>query len=397
MKVLVFALSLMLLNTGCWSDDHNNLNISGEVSKVPSGFKSDPFMLQRHNMTLLETKLKFEHSKYFGGMYADWDTETIVVLSKDLVETDLKLVELATKGPVPPVNVRLVKYSEIDLSRVRKMLEAILDLANVKYSSAIYPMENVVKVDVASVGEVTALLNRHNYPLSDAVEINEGLDRPAALGGGLTITSETTGNQCTTGFAARSVIIPKWKGVLTAGHCDYDYDNEFNSHLGAMTLEGSPVSYYEWAYAYFYSWDVQWRRPSPSADETNTFDGKIKTCSSGCKVSISGQINIDEMYMNDPVCKYGITTGKTCGRIIALNYKPSYVANATASFMLVKNGSGAPMAAGGDSGGPVYYWDDYQFPGFFAYGITSGITSGGNMIFMPIDRIEFIDVELITE
>ena len=88
------------------------------------------------------------------------------------------------------------------------------------------------------------------------------------------------------------------------------------------------------------------------------------------------------------VCKWGTTTGRTCGYIQSRHAEPSYVPNSDDTFVRV-NGYGAVLSAPGDSGGPWFLEN-------VAYGINSGAYSDGDAIYMPINYIDRLGVSVLT-
>src|SRR5690606_32649592 len=83
---------------------------------------------------------------------------------------------------------------------------------------------------------------------------------------------------------------------------------------------------------------------------------------------------------NTSICKYGVSTGYTCGVIETVTWKPSYVPNALGTFIRTKLATKV-IVLSGDSGGPV-------FSGGTAYGIVSGSgDSGKRMIIMSVSYL----------
>ena len=81
------------------------------------------------------------------------------------------------------------------------------------------------------------------------------------------------------------------------------------------------------------------------------------------------------------VCKYGKTTGYTCGYIESRFFRPNYIDNATPTFILVEDTAGySPLVEVGDSGAPV-------FNGSTAFGTISGKVDTGKAIYMAVNYI----------
>ncbi|MGI8805610.1 MAG: S1 family peptidase [Thermoleophilaceae bacterium] len=90
------------------------------------------------------------------------------------------------------------------------------------------------------------------------------------------------------------------------------------------------------------------------------------------------------MAIGNTVCKSGVTTGKTCGRVNSIDYSPSYIENSD-SFILTDY-----CSEGGDSGAGVYLG-----------GTALGIHSGGSPDecsdyddFAIFGHIDFVDQQL---
>ena len=128
---------------------------------------------------------------------------------------------------------------------------------------------------------------------------------------------------------------------------------------------------------------MQWH----SACGIHDVDNRIET-GSGLR-TITATRHRNNQAIGGLVCKYGMTTGGTCGEIDYKTYAPSWVTSAASTFIYVDgDGLGVNLSEGGDSGGPWYLE-------YFAYGIHSG--GGGNdSIYMPINYISSIGVSVLT-
>jgi hypothetical protein len=104
-----------------------------------------------------------------------------------------------------------------------------------------------------------------------------------------------------------------------------------------------------------------------------------------CRLFMPGYAQPLHLY----VCKWGMTTYRTCGWLISKDYAPSYLPDAAPTFIRV-TGGGLPVAGPGDSGGPWFYEE-------IALGITSGgFPESGDAFYMPIDYIANIGVSVLT-
>ena len=91
---------------------------------------------------------------------------------------------------------------------------------------------------------------------------------------------------------------------------------------------------------------------------------------------------------NEYVCKYGRTTGSTCGHVTSLNYS----ALGAGGFVRVEK-DGANLSEGGDSGGP-WYLSRYDE----AWGIHNDhpFDDPNDAYFMPASRFEDAGLRVLT-
>ena len=119
-------------------------------------------------------------------------------------------------------------------------------------------------------------------------------------------------NGCTTGFSVQANNpVPK-TGVVTAGHCG-----------NSATLGGLDLTFH--AEKFTGSHDEQWFETPNHADLRVFFDGSSKRPVYGIKTRANQAINA---YL----CKYGVTTGYTCGYLASKSFQPSWVPHAAATF-----------------------------------------------------------------
>lgn len=94
------------------------------------------------------------------------------------------------------------------------------------------------------------------------------------------------------------------------------------------------------------------------------------------------------------VCKFGVTTGRTCGSIKDAEFAANWNGEA-GTYVQVVSLDGTVMNKGGDSGGPVY-------AGNSAYGLVHGRGNDGSpwandLFFMPIERMSTLGVATLTK
>ena len=91
------------------------------------------------------------------------------------------------------------------------------------------------------------------------------------------------------------------------------------------------------------------------------------------------------------VCKYGTSTGYTCGYITDKNVLPNQPPDSTATYIRVHR-DGINLSEGGDSGGPWYV-------GSTAYGVHNGAPSPPNdydAIYMAVNYFSMKNLVVMT-
>lgn len=184
---------------------------------------------------------------------------------------------------------------------------------------------------------------------------------------------------CTSGFNVVETATREL-GLATAGHCD---DNNYQRSPSARILfkaERNKGSY-----------DVQWgaqRRGGVLFSQSN------EIIVAGETLPITDEASLIDTVSGASVCKYGVTTGLTCGTIKETEFLANWKGE-VGTFVQVVSADGSPMTVGGDSGGPVY-------AGSTAYGLVHGRGVEGSewvndLIFMPIERMSTLGVTTLTK
>ncbi|MEV6110407.1 hypothetical protein AB0M28_37760 [Streptomyces sp. NPDC051940] len=218
-------------------------------------------------------------------------------------------------------------------AQLRKEIAAVagVDAGNVSYEE--------------NVGRIKNLATRAN-------------DSAPWYGGGRIVVN---GFVCSTGFAALSSGSGR---LLTANHCDPEADNTVYDGGGTAIATGANV------YAYP-SIDSQSIDPSASpATSARIYVGAWDSSSSASVKSWASN------NTGDAVCSGGASTGTHCGSITD---DAVTLSGLNGGWYVRARGSGAYMAGGGDSGGPIYRTvsGGVQARGTLIAGYTASATSCG--------------------
>ncbi len=248
--------------------------------------------------------------------------------------------------------------------------------------------ELVISVDTATASKVDKDLATVIAGVPARI-VAGGRDFNAELSGSgsLDIPDPGTGTRlCTGGFVVNILSgETSTPGLTSAGHC-------LDSTASYTTLDGFGASMVLAGQAYDASSDVQWYT-SPTEDyfEATFFSDEVT------KRVVDQTRYVADTAVGDAVCKFGSTSGASCGVVTSVNYAPSSDCNGqtcAATYVLVEPAAGETQfgCAAGDSGGPV-------FADSTAYGILKGCggqvgTSiyAARMFYTPLDALAANDV-----
>lgn len=281
----------------------------------------------------------------------------------------------------PFVEVRSARRSLRSLAAVQAASHRAARAQGVPMESSIKVQENRVELFTTRPDHLAVVLRATDKAraaagatplLDDAVIVEvERLSSPARyLNGGQNLST------CTSGFAVQDG--SGTKGVITAGHCNNSLPfNTRNLQFQSEAFSGSQ--------------DVQWHTP-PALPElyvvNRIWDGLFDTSTPYYRF-ITATKPRAQQFIGESVCKYGITSGATCGTISSTTFAPGYVPGAAATFIVVTSAT-QDQSEPGDSGGPWY-------SGSTAYGIMSGHFTGNfDAIYMAIDYSSALGVSVLT-
>lgn len=343
----------------------------------------------------LDAKLESNEASTFGGLWiehgpAKSDFKVMVRFTRNGEQTLQEYGKYVANGPLS--GMVEVRGAEATLATLKsKRDQAVDDLARlgVSVDSGINIRENKAEIYVVERGRLDTAMSENHITLPSKTELITvgSLSRKAAeIYGGLEIYVNLD-VACTTGFSVEDQ--DHNKGITTAGHCK---DNL--SHNGtALTYETGHYSG---------SLDVQWH--TSSFDEKN----KVKTGSASTREINDTQ---NSHSVGQYVCKYGIKTEYSCGRVIDVNFNPGiqdsecHPASScdwNSTWIRVRSSNGDDMCTLGDSGGPFFLGNKAVGTMAFCQARSindrpSGSNGDDDAIYMEIDYVGNIGLTVLTE
>lgn len=294
----------------------------------------------------------------FAGLWLEHTPKfrVIVQFTRDGEQT----IESYTQGSAlaDTLELRTAKVPLAELEEVQLETFSAIRSAGIVADSDINVKENRIELYVTDRSQFDSPPPDGSLDISSLVNIIvvEELSVPAVdIYGGLAL------NVCTSGFGV--IASDGTKGITSAGHC---HNNQ--------TFMGQPLTFEEEEWQRFY--DVQWYT-TPGFTVTNEFQWR----DDGSTREVTATRGRSNQSVGQYVCKYGKTTGYTCGYIESRFFRPNYIDNATPTFILVEDTAGySPLVEVGDSGAPV-------FNGSTAFGTISGKVDTGKAIYMAVNYI----------
>lgn len=297
----------------------------------------------------LNTDLLDNMPDNFSGLWLEHTPEFKVVIR---AKTHLDISPLLVGRSIGElIEYRESRASFRDFEDAREQAAETLDALNIKAHSAINFYEDRVEIYVMNKLQVEDLLQKGQRQLPDLVTIVqvESLAIPVATAYGGLDVDHSGGAACTSGFSVDNY--SGVEGITTAGHCP-DTNLTFNGAggNGPLTYQtGTPGGVY----------DIQWMT-APGSIITNIINDGNGTR------AITGKRVRNTQSVGSFVCKYGRTTGYSCGTIVTNTFDGVNVEMTNS-------------VAGGDSGGPWFWGND-------AYGTTIS-SFGSHSIYGPVDHI----------
>lgn len=299
----------------------------------------------------LEADLEAREADTFGALYIEHEPtfRVVALFTRDGEQTIQPYVAGTPLEDV--VEVRQVDATLAELEAAQAKATNIYESRGVAFNSDIDVVRNRAEVYVPDEGRAQRRVQSVQLP-DQAVEM--GVDTLStfedSMYGGRALST------CTSGFTVRHK--GGAEGFLTAGHCrPHPAD-------GAQYLNGTLMPYQQQDFQG--SQDVQWHT-SPGMDDRAYF-----RAGSNILYPVRRIEGRSQQTRGRFVCKYGMSTGRTCGEIAGNDFDPGADFNDT--FIRVckprANICTENLSSPGDSGSP---W----FDGRTALGVHSGATGEG--------------------
>lgn len=346
----------------------------------------------------LQVALSSDYPKTFAGLWLEHTPEfRVVVQFTDTADDEKINAYLANPELAAITQVKTAEVSLADLEAEQAAAIAAMEGTGVPFETDIDVQGNLVEVYVTEETHLGAAGERAQMRLSPHIKVITvlALSEPAVgiysaakkdysqLGlspwngdiyGGLTVAGpcgdKSPGDYClcTSGFSVVSA--HGIKGIVTNAHCP---DELFT--MNGYTSFNMPFQKGIFEGAYDVQWNVAFHRQTVRNDILISVNGTRREIN---------QVTLGDLQPIDGwVCKYGKSSGYSCGILLSKHYKPWWVPNATPNWCVLRSES-----IHGDSGGPV-------FGGTSAYGIIQGIKDG-QTIYMAIDHLDGIGVSVMT-
>lgn len=314
----------------------------------------------------LDAALTAEEAGSFAGLWIQHQPAFRVVVQFTDRGAEERLKSRLATGPLADVvETRRVRFSLDDLQKRQESSGERARGAGIAFNSDINVLENRVELYVVEPEKLQARLAAAGARLPEGVLVKRvpQLAQSEALVGGTPLST------CTGGFTVRNNATGEL-GISAAAHCGNTQYAQ--GYLLPFRAEDNNTDQ-----------DVQWHSACDILEVTNEVNSGI-----GLR-SIIGTMTRTNQTIGSMVCKYGMTTGRTCGTISSKTFDLG--ANHNATFIRVNNYPDGNLSEGGDSGGPWFLEDR-------AYGSHVGAPGDdpNDSIYMAINYISSIGVSVLT-
>lgn len=289
----------------------------------------------------LDAELSKREENSFAGLWIQHQPEyrVIVQFTQNGEATIRPYIE---NGPLAgAVDVRSASVPLNQLEIARDQAAQVTQKLSIPSYSGINVVENRAELYVLDPAQLDTSLKKASLQLPSnvkVIKVNEMPKEVADIFGGKALTT------CTSGFSVKNS--GGTKGITTAGHC-----NNSQAYAGKnLPFQSGTTGG---------TYDIQWHTAPDFTVRNLAYDG------SGNRYIYSVKFR-SAQAVGDWVCKYGRTTGYSCGAIVDKAFDGVNIRVSTS-------------VQGGDSGGP---W----FLGNTAYGTTISMI-GSDSVYGPVDHI----------
>jgi hypothetical protein len=331
------------------------------------------YYAKEHGVSLAEAKRQIAEIKRVGeamreaGFEADDSGAGIEIDRSNGFSVSVRFAGAKGKA-VQALEARGIKTKKAEKSK-KQYKDEIRQLAN---SLGVKAQDYaVVYDDLANTATLLIKGKKEAFPTLPALPAGVNVEFRDEL---ITITANIYGSDSiaeagTVGYVA---LRGGLRGVTAAGHAHAGY--------GTFTVNGDVQTI--GATGYNGNNDLVWGRNASSA-----YGAWIRVTSAGAWKAVK---YVGTLHSATPYCKYGKTTGVTCG-----TYSRTYTGawkGGTGTFPLIKGS--VQMALEGDSGGPVF--EDYG-TNVSAIGTVIGHINNLELVVYPVDRFSTYGVTVATQ
>jgi hypothetical protein len=259
----------------------------------------------RSHVALIEAA----YPERFGGAWFDHGvTYHVVIRLKGDEPVPDEIEEVIASAPIQITPILGASHSVHDLEAGLRRVEVAAAAINPAMRVSLDLRRATVIVangEPIDEGDRATLASASEVPLDFRVE--EGAEREHTYGGRQ--VNRNGARECSTGFTVRHVT-EGVTGVITAGHCRNDFNLMYIQQTGiqyALSLQGERYDADE---------DWEWHVDSEGHAEFPWFwdgNGYVGVLGAAARASM----------VNDYVCHWGATTGRSCGTITTIHDDPS--------------------------------------------------------------------------
>lgn len=303
----------------------------------------------------LAATLANEERETFAGLWIEHQPRYRIIIRFTDRSAEPRVHARVAGGPLADlVELRPARWPLAELERQQHESRGHAKRAGVDHDSDVNVRENRVELYVVDPRRLDAARGR----LPEGVEVIrvDRLSEPlGAIIGGANL------ERCTGGFTVQG--INSELGLSTAGHCPNDLSYQGVRLPFRREIQGDI--------------DLQWNSACNLFDVTNQFrasSSEVRSC--------VGTKSRDQQVIGEMVCKYGITTNRTCGTISSKSFN---------GVLIRVEGGTQKLADHGDSGGPWYV-------GGVAYGITKAYPAAdpNDAIYTAINYMSEVGARVLT-